>query len=695
MQHAFSSIKRWLWLLILCPLLAGGITLVLALARPPVYQAAVNLAFGLETPTNPSALLPKVAAQLGNTYTAMLESPRVLQTAAAQLGLHETTEQLSSHVHATYQSGSNSITLTAEASSSALAIRLADTVVNVFRQSVQQVSPIGANLVSWSSARENPVKQAGITFSTAGIAMPLGLLVALSFVALLAYLDATIFTSDERTAVASDPAPFFSRLFLGTLLTGGIAAAAVLGAIFGALILCAIIALGWVILLVWARPHWAAYLLAVAFPLTGSLIRLPQTANLRPNELLLMLLFALLLLRLLALQLPLPRFAWFDAAALALILGGTLIPLLTLYGRGQALDSSILLVALGPIKNYLLFLTLRLALSQVDQIRRTLAVIVLTSGIVSLIGIAQALQVSVIVHFLTSYYPTAQVLENAQTTLRITSVIGGWNDFAAYLCFVLVISIAAASARVSILPRLLFNGIVALDLVALLITGSFASIFGLVAGLGILGLLFRKGTQMLRQLALIGGSMLAAALVFAPLFATRLHDQFGGGNQGIIAQSLVYRFYLWQAYFLPAIARQPLLGVGLVIPASIPWPTTDSGYLYLLFSGGVIYLLCYACFTWCCVRGTRHILKSARPGTATPTGPDTVAAALAAGGLALVLILLGMNVSEAYFTYTAAASVLWMALAGAMAAATAAVPGAGAARCIARNAGEDHENSCG
>ncbi|HEY7125721.1 MAG TPA: O-antigen ligase family protein [Ktedonobacterales bacterium] len=692
MQRAFYYLKRWAWLLTLCPLLAAGITLVLALVRPPVYEATVNVVFGLANPTNPSALSPDVAAQLGKTYTIILESPQILQEAAAQLGLQETTQQLSSQVDATYQSGTNIITLTADASSSALATRLADAVASAFRQAVQQVSPIGTHLVAWGSAQINPVKQKGITLSTAGIAIPLGLLVALSFVALLYYRDDTIFAPDGvpcafdprgrqsgknarnagvelsamQLATTLPKKTMPARFFLGTLSACGIATVAALGAIFGALTMCALLALGWVAVLIWARPQWAAYLLAVTFPLTASIVRLPQIANLRPNELLLFLVFVLLLLRLLALRLPLPRFTWFDAAALALILGGTVIPLAALYGRGQPLESDTLIAALGPIKNYMIFLTLRLALSQVDHIRRTLAIILLTSGIVSLIGIAQALRVSYIVHFLLTYYPTVQVLDSAQTTLRITSVIGGWNDLASYLCFVLLISIAVATTRISIVPGFLFKGVVALDIVALLLTGSLASILGLIAGFCILGVYFGKNSQILRLLALVGLSVLGAALIFAPLLILRLQDQFGGGNQGIIAQSLVYRLHLWQTYFLPAIAHQPLLGVGLVIPASIPWTTTDSGYLDLLFTGGVLYLLCYIYFTWCCLRGTRQLLKRSLLSALAPAGADAVAAALAASGLTIVLILLGMNVSEAYFTYTLAASVFWMVLAAAV-----------------------------
>ncbi len=205
MQRARSYLKRWAWLLILCPLLAGGITLVAALVCPPVYEATVDLVFGLTNPADPSYISPDVAAQLGSTYTIMLESPEVLQAAAAQLGLQETSEQLSTQVHAAYQSGSNIIMLTADASSSAMATRLADAVVSAFRQAAQRISPLGKDVMPWGSADLNPVKLKGITFSTAEIAMPLGFLIALSFVALLYYLDDTIFTPDEVAAVADVP----------------------------------------------------------------------------------------------------------------------------------------------------------------------------------------------------------------------------------------------------------------------------------------------------------------------------------------------------------------------------------------------------------------------------------------------------------------------------------------------------------
>ncbi|HLV97927.1 MAG TPA: hypothetical protein VKT82_04550 [Ktedonobacterales bacterium] len=205
MQRALYYVKRWAWLLLLCPVLAGGVTLVLAQMQPPVYEATVNLVFGLGNPTNPSYVSPEVAAQLGSTYTIMLESPEVLQTAAARVGLQETTEQLSSKIHAAYQSGSNIITLTADASSSDMATHLADAVVNVFREAAQRVSPLGKDVVSWGTARVNPVKLKGITFGTAGVAMPLGLLVALNVVALLYYLDDVIFTPEEAAAAADVP----------------------------------------------------------------------------------------------------------------------------------------------------------------------------------------------------------------------------------------------------------------------------------------------------------------------------------------------------------------------------------------------------------------------------------------------------------------------------------------------------------
>jgi len=480
----------------------------------------------------------------------------------------------------------------------------------------------------------------------------------------------------HRTAQAG---PLAHRLTM-VLLVCAIVALAVAGAVTSIILVSALVALAWIAVLVWRRPQWAAYLLAIGFPLIAGLARLSQSANLRPNELLLLFLLGLLVVRHIALRLPLPRLTWFDTAAMALILGGSIAPLLTLYGRGQSLTTDALIVLLGPLKNYAIYWMMRLALTHADHARRTIAVVLVTSGCLSVLGVAQALQISPVVHFLATYYPTKQVA-GAGSVGRVTSVIGGWNDFAAYLCFVLLAAIAAAMARIRVLPSLLFNSLIALDVAALLLTGSIAGILGLVVGLVILGLVFGEGARVRRLLLVMIPAAALAAIAFAPLLAIRLNNQFGGGNHGVIPQSLVYRFYLWQTYFLPAIARHPLLGVSLTIPASIPWPTEDSGYLYLLFRGGVVYLLCYGCFTWCCFRGARVLVHSLRQwrsrhesmpaaaigaaGTAPmpELGTCAIAPAMGAAGLSMVAILLGMNVSEAYFTYTAAASILWMVLA--------------------------------
>jgi hypothetical protein len=465
------------------------------------------------------------------------------------------------------------------------------------------------------------------------------------------------------------------RLLLAALLVCAVVALAASGAIFGAAVVCGLVMLAWIAVLIWLRPQWAAYLLAVGYPLTAGMSRLSHNVNLRPNELLLLVLLVLLVVRFLALRLPLPRLTWFDAAAAALILGGSLIPLLTLYGRHQSLTTDAAIVLLGPFKNYAVFWTVRLALTQTDHVRRTIATMLVTSGIVALIGVAQALQIGPVVQSLATYYPTKQVL-GADLVGRITSVVGGWNDFAAYLCFVVLVGIAVAMTRARMLPPLLFNGLIVLDVTTLLVTGSIASILGLVAGVLILSVLFGESAWIRRLLVLAAFSGVLAALAFAPLLAIRLSHQYGGGNHGIIPQSLVYRFYLWQTYFLPDIAQHPLFGVSLTIPSSIPWPTEDSGYLYLLFRGGAIYVLCYAAFTWCCIRGAYLRLRSYRPRLRAAQAPPTRAkrrlplaasialpAATAAASFSMVLILLAMNISEAYFTYTAAASILWMTLA--------------------------------
>src|SRR5574337_1371130 len=57
MARAIYYVRRWAWLLILCPILAGGVTLAVVEVekanQPPVYEASTSLIFGIANPGGP------------------------------------------------------------------------------------------------------------------------------------------------------------------------------------------------------------------------------------------------------------------------------------------------------------------------------------------------------------------------------------------------------------------------------------------------------------------------------------------------------------------------------------------------------------------------------------------------------------------------------------------------------------------
>jgi succinoglycan biosynthesis transport protein ExoP len=218
MLRAIYYVKRWAWFLILCPILAGGGTFGLAkvvkATQPPTYEATIRLIFGLANPGGPGYLTSQVASQLQNTYSTLLQNPTVLQDAARQLNLNETPDQLAKQIHISSQSG-NIIAVQADASTSDGATNLASAVVLAFNHVAAKLPVVagrGQDIAPVGSATVTTVASSKLSSSTAAIAALIGLVIAASVVALLYYLDDTIFQPEEvarvdDVAVLSAPLP--------------------------------------------------------------------------------------------------------------------------------------------------------------------------------------------------------------------------------------------------------------------------------------------------------------------------------------------------------------------------------------------------------------------------------------------------------------------------------------------------------
>lgn len=193
--------------------------------------------------------------------------------------------------------------------------------------------------------------------------------------------------------------------------------------------------------------------------------------------------------------------------------------------------------------------------------------------------------------------------------------------------------------------------IIMLNSVALAISGNFASIAGLLGSLIAATIFLRRVPRGMVPIII---SVALASVVFSSFFQARISQQFNNTTGDVVlASTFTDRIQLWVDQFLPVLEGQYLLGIGPELPPEVWWSTEESQYLFLLFKGGILYLLSY--LLWI-VLGVRVAIRAIRT-------PDLLARMLGYTALCMLLALVYMGISNAYATYTASITALWIVLA--------------------------------
>ncbi len=101
-RQYFSVVWKWLWLMILAALVAGGISYIVTSHQPKVYQASTKLLVGrsIQT-TNPNSQDIQTSQQLALTYTEIAKTSSVLQGAIDALHINMSAAQLGDNLSAT------------------------------------------------------------------------------------------------------------------------------------------------------------------------------------------------------------------------------------------------------------------------------------------------------------------------------------------------------------------------------------------------------------------------------------------------------------------------------------------------------------------------------------------------------------------------------------------------------------------
>ena len=406
------------------------------------------------------------------------------------------------------------------------------------------------------------------------------------------------------------------------------------------------------------RPVVAAYLLIAITPLVAGIDRGTVMPVLRPNEALMLLAIVALggraILRLNVSSRPTFRFDRLDVAILALAITSSFVPLAWLGVRGIKFESDDILYALMIWKYYAVFLIFRSVIRTPSQVRIALWLSMGAAALVAVIGVLQSLGFPGVESFLGSYYaPYGDV--SAVTNNRGGSTLSLPIAVADLMAFNLAIAIGLLKCARTRWP--LF-GFMAVFTVGIFAAGQFSGVIGLAVAVCALVVV----TGRVRYLALFPASLVVAFIALKPVVDKRLQ---GFDTPSGLPVSWQGRLDNLHNYFLPVLFDHWhwVLGVRPAARVATQKIATgfiwiESGYVWLLWAGGIPLLLAFLYFLWV---GGRESVAVFRARTDAPS----------AAGLAVIVALSVVGVLmtiDPHVTYRGSADLLF-ALLGIVAAA--------------------------
>ena len=416
----------------------------------------------------------------------------------------------------------------------------------------------------------------------------------------------------------------------------------------------ALVVMGAIGVLVWRRPEVAALLVIGVTPLVVGIDRGRLVPMLRPNEALWLGLCAVLALRAVV-RIPLGAGRWpkLDRLEIALVLMATansVLPIVFMLARGRSVDADDVSYALVLWKYLGVYALVRYTVRSDRAVRWCLCVSVATAAVVGLIGFLQARDLLGVRQMLIPWYApfgyTAELsLPRAGATLGLPAATAD--------LMLLNLAVAAGMWRRWPAVRAFLLPVVLICVLGVLSAAEFSSFLGLLVAVGTLAWLL--GRLDLLKWAPIA---LAGALVAAwPIVQHRLE---GFGMASGLPVSWTTRYTNLATYFVPELTSgwNTLLGVRPSARVAAAHEGTgfvwiESGYLWLLWGGGVPLLLAFLYFV---ATSLRRFVPQAR----RLASYADVAALAAAVGIVVIVVLM---VFDPHLTYRGAGDCLFALLA--------------------------------
>lgn len=301
------------------------------------------------------------------------------------------------------------------------------------------------------------------------------------------------------------------------------------------------------------------------------------------------------------------RFGRLDAAILFLLLAGSVLPVLWMIARDRPLTQDDLLHPLHLAKYYGIFLLVRASVRTERQVSVALWVAMASAALVAIVAILQSLQLFGVDALLARWYaPFGDVglVQNQRGTSTLASSIA--------VADIMVYSLAIAAAWLvrGARHRTVLTALAALFVFGTVASGQFSAFIAMGVGVGVIGLLTGRLGRIAARLVPV---LVVAGIALWPVIAERLRGF--SGPEGI-PPSWAGRLENLNTYFWPELWKDLNWLTGVRPSARVPAPESwreyvfiESGHTWLLWTGGVLFLIAFFVFLWAALRTLAPIAR--------------------------------------------------------------------------------------
>jgi capsular polysaccharide biosynthesis protein len=202
LREYFQILMKRIWIVVSVTLVATLVSgIVSYFVITPIYEASTQLLVNKTESKNDIGLdINNIQSNLKliDTYNVIIKSPRILDAAIVNMGLHMTNDELSKKITVNAVQNSQVISITVQDPNPKEAVTIANGIAHTFETEIKQIMKVdNVQILAEAKIAEKPSPVKPRPLLNIVIAFVVGLMVSVGIVFLLEYLDNTLKTEAD------------------------------------------------------------------------------------------------------------------------------------------------------------------------------------------------------------------------------------------------------------------------------------------------------------------------------------------------------------------------------------------------------------------------------------------------------------------------------------------------------------------